>query len=90
MAGKATGRMKFSSVLSHPLEPISADCLEKMPEAYPLKLWVKDSPRVGVGGAWEAAGGPCADPGSPSSLVFQKTPLSSQILLQPLFLHMRK
>ncbi len=42
MAGKTTGRMKFYPVLMDDFDPISADRLEKVPEAHPLKLWVKD------------------------------------------------
>jgi len=47
MASQMTGRMKFYSILMDGFELISSDRLEKMPGAYPLKLWVKDrtSPR---------------------------------------------
>ena len=37
-----TGRMKFYTLLMDDLELISADRLQKMPGAYPLKLWVTD------------------------------------------------
>jgi hypothetical protein len=45
MASQMTGRTKFYTILIGDFDLIIADRLEKMPGAYPLKLWVKD--RIG-------------------------------------------